>query len=32
VTRFIKVMPKDYKKALIDMETERQSAAHVAAE
>jgi len=32
LTRFIKVMPKDYKKALIDMETERQSAAHVAAE
>jgi glutamate synthase (NADPH/NADH) large chain len=32
VTKFVKVMPKDYRAALIDMETERQSAAHVAAE
>ncbi|CAN5264212.1 glutamate synthase large subunit [soil metagenome] len=29
---FVKVMPKDYRQALADMETERQSAAHVAAE
>jgi glutamate synthase (NADPH/NADH) large chain len=32
VTKFVKVMPKDYRQALLDMETERQSAAHVAAE
>jgi glutamate synthase (NADPH/NADH) large chain len=32
VTSFVKVMPKDYRQALADMETERQAAAHVAAE
>jgi glutamate synthase (NADPH/NADH) large chain len=32
VTRFIKVMPKDYRSALAQMETERQTAATVAAE
>ena len=32
VTSFVKVMPKDYRQALTDMETERQAAAHVAAE
>jgi glutamate synthase (NADPH/NADH) large chain len=32
VSRFVKVVPKDYRKALIEMETERQTAAHVAAE
>jgi glutamate synthase (NADPH) large chain len=32
LTHFVKIMPKDYRQALIDMETERQAAAHVAAE
>ncbi|MDO9474688.1 MAG: glutamate synthase large subunit, partial [Caulobacter sp.] len=32
VTRFWKVMPKDYRRALTDMATERQAAAAVAAE
>ena len=32
VTKFVKIMPKDYRKALVEMETERQAAAHVAAE
>jgi glutamate synthase (NADPH/NADH) large chain len=32
LTHFIKVMPKDYRRALLDMETERQAAVTVAAE
>jgi glutamate synthase (NADPH/NADH) large chain len=32
VTQFVKVMPKDYRRALLDMETERQAAVTVAAE
>jgi glutamate synthase (NADPH) large chain len=32
LTHFVKIMPKDYRQALLDMETERQAAAHVAAE
>jgi len=32
LTKFVKVMPKEYRKALADMETERSAAAHVAAE
>ena len=32
VGQFVKVMPKDYRAALTQMETERQAAATVAAE
>ena len=32
VTKFVKVMPQDYRGALVRMETERQAAATVAAE
>ena len=32
LTKFVKVMPKDYRGALVQMETERLAAATVAAE